>query len=159
MQWQSTDDKHTWSVWRLHPGLRHWLKFKRRRFGHLCLSRKHWLLFSLLSRDAFRHVRSNHQSTFAHQTPPCARRQKPLYQPLNLVSVSGGSPTGKIFPVHQFLLLLLFGKPTLCSKVRVFGGHFLGILEMKGYKISCQREVVMMYKRDNLYKKISSSEK
>ena len=69
---------------------------------------------------------------YSPDTALCQTWQDALYQPLNLVYVSGGSQTRKISPIHQFPLLLLSGKTTLSSKVRVFGDHFLGISKVEG---------------------------
>lgn len=63
---------------------------------------------------------------YSPDTTLCQTQQDALYQPLNLVYVSGRSQTRKITPIYQFPPLLLFGKTTLNSKISIFEDHFPG---------------------------------
>lgn len=90
-------------------------------------------------------------------TALCQTPQDVLYQPLNLVYVSGRSQTRKTPPIHQVLLLLLFGKTTLNSKnKRIWGSFSWRWKDTKQWAGS--RKMVMTRKGDNLYKKISISD-
>lgn len=141
-----------------HPGS--WTRrgLKRRLPWPFCLSQKCWPLFSLLSPgmlsaswDAVINQRLLSRYCLC-QTP-----QDALYQPLNLVYVSGRSQTRKIPPIHQFLLLLLFGKTTLNSKNKCIWGSFSWRWK-DTKKWAGPWKMVMVRKGDNLCKKISISD-